>query len=569
MDSIINFKTIHDDFAVEYELTTPFLDGRSGEIQREIQEIDEQLTRCQQSVDEINADIDRLTNHADGLDYAIAALSGVLTGIIDSLVVGEWNISEAKAWSSQEINQRITEFANKDPEYTDFLKTRKNRENSSTNAIEFLERKYKLPGDNDWNVKTNLVNHAKSMGFDGKGYEDALKFLNEKLPKDGGWAVADTFITAKTHHLDDLCHHPTIVGLIACIVVQFSGHSIYSNKHGELIRLPVTVNEYGKFVGNTDIAKLFSGVVNWFLNCAHNISICTKTISNRKGHLLSDMAGSFSSATKRNEGMGLPGSFLSTMKELSMLPVFKDTNFAENLRKAYTNGIGDGKSQLNLGAFNALFDGAKFDMRTELAIGHELKRQALPVIINEVLVRGTYFIRRFISEIKRHNGFKGIEWKNIIPFNNRTIARMMTIASGVFTAVDLGDAAIRSGGFNAACVLRVNFVGVGRLAIAVSTDTTMGAIKAKRRSDRMMVNAQMLALAEAKVFYKAEDTWLVAEDTYSCLLQVSNNAEASLNTVAHLHSEIEEDVTKICDSLSTITTEEHDLTEFLLDQLSF
>jgi hypothetical protein len=476
--------------------------------------------------------------------------------------VGEWNLTEAKALSAQEINQRITEFANKDPEYAEFLKKRKNRENSSTNAIAFLEQKYKLPGDNDWNVKVDLINEAKRRGFEGKGYDDALQFLNERFPKDGGWAVVDTFITAKTHHLDDLCHHPTIIGLIACVVVQFSGHSIYSNKHGELVRLPVTVNEYGKFVGTTDIAKLFSGVINWFLNCAH-------TIANRKGHLLSDMAGSFSSATKRNEGMGLPGSFLSTMKELSMLPIFKDTEFAENLRRAYTNGIGEGKAQLDLGAFNALFDGAKFDMRTEMALGHELKRQALPVIINEVLVRGAYFIRRFISEIKVHDGFHGIEWKNIIPFNNRTIARMMTIASGTFTAVDLSDAAIRSGGINATCVLRINFVGVGRFAIAISTDSFMGTIKTKRNDERLQTYAQMIALTKAKVFYKSEAVWISAEDAYTGLLQISNNAEMSIQTVARLHDEIEIDLEHIREDLDAVAQTDSELTKSLLDQLSF
>ena len=203
MDNVLSFKTTQDDFDIEFDILAPASSGRLSKIEGEIQEIDDQLMLCQQSVDEINTDIDRLTNHADGLDYAIAALSGFLTGLIDSFVVGEWNMAEAKAWSSQEINQRITEYANKDPEYAEFLKKRKNRENSSTNAIEFLERKYKLPGDNDWNVKANLVNQAKNLGFDGKGYEDALKFLNERFPKEGGWAVVDTFITAKTHHLDD------------------------------------------------------------------------------------------------------------------------------------------------------------------------------------------------------------------------------------------------------------------------------------------------------------------------------------------------------------------------------
>lgn len=121
MDSVLSFKTSRDDFDVEFDILAPTASSRLSKIECEIQEIDDQLMLCQQSVDEINTDIDRLTNHSDGLDYTIAALSGILTGLIDSFVVGEWNMAEAKAWSSQKINQRITEFANKDPEYAEFL----------------------------------------------------------------------------------------------------------------------------------------------------------------------------------------------------------------------------------------------------------------------------------------------------------------------------------------------------------------------------------------------------------------------------------------------------------------
>ena len=59
---------------------------------------------------------------------------------------------------------------------------------------------------------------------------------------------------------------------------------------------------------------------------------------------------------------------------------------------------------------------------------------------------------------------------------------MLTIATGTFTAIDLADAAIRSaiksGGepmtFLKNFVLLVNFVGVGRFAIAIGQDTLMG-----------------------------------------------------------------------------------------------
>lgn len=560
MDNVLSFKLAHEDFPVEYEILTPYGGDRISDIEQEIREVDDQLMLCQQEADTINEDIDKLTNHADGVDYTIAALSGILTGIIDSLFVDEWNMAEARAWSSEEINQRITEFANKDPEFWEFIQKRKNRGDSSTSAIEFLERKYTLPGDSDWDVKTNLVRFAKGEGFEGKGYEEALKFLNEKLPREDGWAVSDTFITAKTHHLDDLCHHPTLVGLICCVIVQFTGISIYSNKSGELIRLPVTVNEYGKFVGTTDIAKMFSGVVNWFFNCA-------QTIANRKGHLLSDMAGSHSSLKRKNDGMGLPGSFLSTMKELSMLPIFRGTNFAENLRMAYQNGIGTGKAQLDLGAFNALFDDAKLDMRTEMAISHELKRQTMPVVINEVLVRGAFFIRRFIAEIKEHSGFDGIEWKNVIPFNNRTIARMMTIASGAFTAVDMGDALIRSAGINASCLLRINFIGVGCFAIALSADSCMGIVNAKHISDRIQIYTQMIALSEAKVFLKEEAMWSEAEKTYDCLAATFQNAEISLQATAVLHRQIASDVEAVGDDLGKLANVDPTLASFLLEQL--
>lgn len=98
---------------------------------------------------------------------------------------------------------------------------------------------------------------------------------------------------------------------------------------------------------------------------------------NYRGHLFSDMAGSSTSAGKGNDGAGLPGSFLSILKEMSSLECFKDTEFANNLRKAFQNGIGTRNSQIDLGPFNRLFEGAssKLDLRTEMAIGSELERR--------------------------------------------------------------------------------------------------------------------------------------------------------------------------------------------------
>ena len=509
------------DFAPECEIIELEILNPMSAIDARLDEIDEKIA-------DLDIRIDKLTNHADKLDYSIAIASGLLTGIIDVLFVGKWDFASAKAWSNKEVHERIINFAQQDPEYQAFIdrKHSVNEENRLNNAVEFLEKKYKLPGDHEWN-------------FQGSG------------------------ITSKSHHLDDLCHHPTIIGLVCCVIVQFSGESIYSDSTGNPLNLPVTVNEYGKFVGRNNVEKMFAGIINWFLNVA-------QTAANRKGHLMSDMAGSYSSTKRKTEGMGLPGGFLSTMKELSALPIFKDSNFATNLSKAYQHGIGDGKNQIDLGAFNSLFEGAssKFDMRTEMAIGHELKRQALPVVINEILVRACYFVRRLIVELKTNDSILNINWNNVIPFGNRTIERMMTIATGTFTAIDSLDAVIRGAiagsaagpGFWAAfgrqVVLRLNFVGIGRFTIALGTDAFMGLRKDKQSRERMLLKSESLYLLEAKLYYGEKLMWAAAQDA-------NQSIDSLYEAIQCLSVQIADDMRLVQGSINSIAeTDTSDLEEY-------
>lgn len=551
---LISYKEelIDDDFAVEYEILpaynkTTYEDLRRNKITESINDIDSLQKELEEKISNLNTDIYKLTNHADGIDYAVAVTSGLITGIIDVVVVGKWDFEKAKAKSNKEINEKVMEFAKKEGY----------EGNRLDEAVEHLENKFKLPGDNDWNTKADFVKKAKEKGFtppDGKKgrYEDALKFMNEHYPKkDGSWGVVDNFITTKTHHLDDFCHHPTLVGLICNVIVQFTGTSIYSNKIGENINIPVTINDYGQFQGNNFISKFFCGIINWFFNVA-------KAMANAKGHWMSDLAGSKSSAGK---GAGLPGSLMSFMKELSALPLIKDTDFAGNLQKAYQNGIGTGKKQVDLGVFNELFKGAdsKFDYRTENAIKGELKRQALPVIINEVLVRGFYFIRRFILELKKNSNLMEINWKNVIPLNNRTIVRMMTIASGTFTAVDLLDATVEScvkggapivGGipnpkFFKEFILHINFVGIGRFAIAVGTDVGMGIKRQSLIKERMQYKAESNMLHVSKIYYLQEDMWIEATDTEKAVDDMCQTAENSMIYFVESWNDISDNLEKI------------------------
>lgn len=539
METIADLKSSCDGFDVEFELL-PIVDIEKVKDERERRiiagtaEVEERLSVVRDKIVKLNEDIDRLTNHADGIDYAIAVTSGIVTGIIDVTLVGEWNFAAAKKDTHKEINSKVVAFAKKFPDYTTYCnfalegkKTprRKPKDpNRLETAIEFLEWKFPLPGDSAYK--------SGNFGIDGN-----------------------------THRLDDMCHHPTLVGLVCCIIVQFTGSTRYVNKYGEDINIPITINSYGNFVGKNPVTKLFAGIINWFITCA-------KTIANRKGHLMSDIA----------TPAGVPGSFLSIITELASIPCFRNEDFLMKLRDAYKNGIGTGKGQIDLGAFNKLFEGAqsKLDVTTEMAVMHELKRQAIPVVMNEIFVRASYFIRRFIRELKVKNDVKAIEWKNVIPFNNRTIVRMMTIATGTFTTIDMADAAIRASvksvdatTFFSNMLLRVNFVGVGRFAVAVTTDVGMGVSRAIKRNQRIKLQEQQILLLDAKVYYKQAGMWIAAENTGETLEKVYEMMEKTTKTFARTVDEIKDSLGSIGEMAPAIEKKNPGLIDDITDILNW
>ena len=401
-------------------------------ISEKLNEIESRLELNQEKIDALNAEIERLTNHADGLDYAIAAGCGVVCGLYDSFFVGEFDWGNAKKWSYQKINNYVEKYAH-DHGYTGTSRRLKNH-------IAYLQDKFKIPSDNIWSGK-------------------------------------DIGISAKSHHLDDWAHHPSPLGWICSVLTQFTRKGYFTNSSGQGLAFDV---ENQELIGDTIPEKFSAGTINWF------------------GHLISDIAGS--SSTAGIKGMGLPGPIVSIVKELSSLPGINKTKLPKII--------------------NDVFVKEKFDFRKELALAHELGRQAIPVIINEVLVRLFYFIRRLIQEWKTY-GFTGIHWAKTIPFKNRTIVRMVTIASSTFTAVDMADAAIRAGikskgvpaAFWASFVLHINFVGVGRLLLALTTDVCMGVKLGRKRWERIVVVNEQLHLLNAKVELKNAGVWIEAKAT--------------------------------------------------------
>lgn len=272
----------------------------------------------------------------------------------------------------------------------------------------------------------------------GKGIKSAIGFLERKfkIPYDlrgAGDAAKDVFdLNPSNHHFKSLGHNPTILGLFFSILDQFRNTATFVTG-GELISLQDAVNDFD-LQGNDIPSKIFCGFKNWF------------------GHMMSDISGSSGS---KGRGMGIPSPFWSW------------TNDIIAIKRKLNIPVSDFDKAINKLSLDIYKQG--YDARFQTA-------QAIPVFINELIVRLIYSIRRlinyFASTEKNNRSFKNM-WKACEPFSNATVKRMLTVAHGVFCLVDIGDATIRgfvSGGgtFNVTeFALRLNIVGVGRFAISL------------------------------------------------------------------------------------------------------
>ena len=413
--------------------------------------VDARLDQIDNQIADLDISIDKLTNHADKLDYAVSVASGIISGIIDILFVGKFDLQEGRDWSSEKINDFVTTV-------------------------------------------------AKKQGYEGDDLQGAIRHLEKfGAPSD---SVYNDLGGGLQHHLRDFAHHASPVGLVFSMLTQFTQKAYGTNTAGAFIVVPI---DKTTFIGDSVPTKITFGLVYWVL------------------HMASDMAGSSGAP---GAGTGIPGPILSIVKLLSSTPIFNNKDQVNELSLKVSK-LFNGTLLAERDANGKIIKGAdgkplihQMDLRGELGVMHQLAKQALPVIVNEAFVRGFYFINRLIDEVKDKQSLKEVDWDKTIPFGNRTIERMMTIATGTFTAIDTLDAVIEGAinskanwaEFGRQVVLRLNFVGIGRFTIALGTDAFMGLRKGKKSRERMLLKAESLYLLEAKMYYGDQLMWTAVKD---------------------------------------------------------
>lgn len=409
--------------AADAQVETPNIDHLNAELARVTQELD------------------RYTNHADKADYALAVTSGILSGLVDSLFVGEFSLEYANQWGNQQAQKFVLKV-------------------------------------------------AKYQGYGGNEPAQAIKYLEAQFPIAADKATA-AFGGGLQHHLRDFSHHPTPVGLVCSILTQFTGNVYGTDVAGAFKCVPLN-NDGLDLIGKSFPEKIMFGTVNWFF------------------HMVSDVAGSSGSVMKGSFGTGVPGPLVSLLKEFSSTRLFKKQDakgykeFSVRISKLF-NGtlLGELDSNGNLIPL-------KFDLRTEMGVAMQVGKQTIPVIINECIVRAFFLLRQLLQELSRDevqdwSNVDKIDWKAIIPFRNRTVDRMLTIASMTFTVADTADAAIHaaieSGGnwvlFSGRFVTRFNYVGAGRAALSIVRE-----VSNEKKEAQIIHEKMILSEAKAALFLK-------------------------------------------------------------------
>lgn len=445
---------------------------------------DTQLT-LNDDLAKINDELERYTCYARKEEYALAVASGILAGMVDALFVQDTPLlgastEEARANANKLVNNFIEQYADKRG-----YKDAGPRSKRFRNKVAYLEETFSVAQDNTWSGK-------------------------------------DIRVYTGNHHLADLAHHPTPAGLMAAIIVQFFRIGIFVNRDGEWHLLHVKTTE------EDILNNLIPAVITGFLNWLAAISVSTfeekseqeapeaikelsrvvastpmlievaKCADNWFGHLVSDVGGSNSTA---GAGMGIPGVFLSMLYEIAAIPPLKDTGLLEYLNNLYAKD--------------------RFDLRKELAVlesSHDqviggLGKQAIPVLLNEVLVRTGYFVLQLGRGLSENTSLADIPWRDIIPVGNRTVDRMIAVSSMTLVVADTTDAAVHasleSAGnwilFSQRFAARFNFVAAGRAAVAVVREASDDAKELQLLHEkRLLTEAKTAFTIEQLEAYKSQ-----------------------------------------------------------------
>lgn len=174
----------------------------------------------------------------DSLDYALACACGVISGLIDILLVKTPHEGLIGKTTDGLFDKALIELAGE----------KKNGEKRNiASAIAFFERKA-------------MVNYDQAKT------QEITKHLAD------GFTETVEHLSASNHHAKSLSHYPDILGLIASLCNQFTNTSTFLDTGKGAITIINGTEGVIELQGSTLPAKIFSGFINWLFHCLSDVA---------------------------------------------------------------------------------------------------------------------------------------------------------------------------------------------------------------------------------------------------------------------------------------------------------
>lgn len=365
----------------------------------------------------------------DKYDVALSVSSGALTAMLDVFWVCDISFADANDWGSEKVDKFVLKI-------------------------------------------------AQARGYEGNDLGKAIEKLEKEFPMDGD-LLTNNFGGGSQHHLRDFSHHPTPVGLMFSLLMQFTGKGFGTKPNGEFVRYDIPGWQPKGFA-----ESVYLGTISWMF------------------HIISDIAGSSGTRKKGNSGTGVPGPLLSFLKEVSAIPGIRNIAGKTDPSKAPNKEANYNFSVICSKMFNGTLLGEhteegkpvlhqelRFDLRTELGIIHESieNKQHIPVLLNAVIVSSFYSVRRFLqqvqeSQVQTLQDLSKLDLRKCLPWKSEAIRHMRMISTATFSTIDLSASGIKAAmknkdnpaGFALDFMQGINYWGLGDLALAGNSELFLG-----------------------------------------------------------------------------------------------
>lgn len=422
----------------------------------------------------VNEELDRYTCKASMFDYALAVASGVIAGVIDAVYVGDAGLFMPKVDTS---SAHLADAADV----------------NAGSPAESGPRRTAVSGSLNKLLRT-AFEYAQKNGL-----------LTNDVNKEIG------------RHLRQLSHQPNAQGLAAAIAIQLLRVATQVSATADRDAQPPTayINQAKELL----IPAAIVGFLNWL-----------DALSKRKPELLDkgEQEDHLDYRALIELAIAAAGSqlFDTLIKEANS---WFDGRMSEVFRLNRKPAKGFDVSLILLSLLREVADApllkssgllAEEDKRSRLYAESRqpdalsaLTKQAIPVLLNEVIVRTGYLVTRLVGPYANGGIGQDVYWADAIPVGNRTVDRMMTFASMTLMLVDASDAAahasVESAGnwviYAQSFVARYNYVAAGRAVIAVAREVSDEAKEAQLiREKRLLSEARAVLTIERLEEYKAQ-----------------------------------------------------------------